>query len=88
MLPRSISTPAASSWAGTRAFTEPWVPTGMKAGVDTRPWAVLSVPALAAPSVLSIAKNGLWVKSTLVLAAATRGHVPGPPYTRWSVAPV
>jgi len=32
-LASSISAPLARSWSGVIAFTAPWVPTGMKAGV-------------------------------------------------------
>jgi hypothetical protein len=31
-------------------LTDPFVPTGMKAGVGTSPWAVRSTPARACPS--------------------------------------
>ncbi len=35
------------SWAGLTAFTVPWVPTGMKAGVRTLPRTVAKRPARA-----------------------------------------
>src|SRR5574344_1448823 len=38
-----------ASWAGVMAFTVPCVPTGMKAGVCTVPWAVWKTPARAIP---------------------------------------
>jgi hypothetical protein len=43
------SAPLARSWSGVIAFTAPWVPTGMKAGVWMGPWGVENRPARAAP---------------------------------------
>ena len=46
-----IRAPASSSVRTVIAFTAPWVPTGMKAGVSTSPCGVDITPARAAPSV-------------------------------------
>jgi len=48
VLPRIIWAPtSAVSVRGETAFTLPRVPTGMKTGVSTEPWAVSSWPARA-----------------------------------------
>src|SRR5881628_157286 len=45
--------PAASRSSGVSALTVACVPTGMKTGVSTTPWAVVRRPRRAAPSVAS-----------------------------------
>ena len=51
MLPSTTWAPMSVSSAGDMAFTDAFVPTGMKAGVSIGPCAVWSVAARAAPSV-------------------------------------
>jgi hypothetical protein len=51
VLPSTIVAPSARSSSGSTAFTVPFVPTGMNAGVGTSPCTVRKTPARAAPSV-------------------------------------
>src|SRR5262249_14863591 len=46
-----MSVPVARTVAGANPLTVAWVPTGMKAGVATKPWGVGISPQRAAPSV-------------------------------------
>src|ERR1700686_1768649 len=48
-----MSAPPARTACGSMPLTVAWVPTGMKAGVATRPWGVAISPQRAAPSVAS-----------------------------------
>src|SRR5918995_6187602 len=56
VFPRTICDPMARSSSGSRLFTVPFVPTGMKAGVRTSPCTVRRMPARAAPSVAVTSK--------------------------------
>ena len=56
MLASTICAPVSATIAGVNAFTVAAVPTGMKAGVSTVPWAVSSRPRRARPSVPVSAK--------------------------------
>ncbi len=47
MLPRITCGPISASCIGLMPLTVPWVPTGMNAGVSTRPWPVSKWPARA-----------------------------------------
>ncbi len=49
VLPRMISAPLCATSSGVTLLTQPYVPTGMKAGVRTSPRRSRSVPHLAAP---------------------------------------
>jgi hypothetical protein len=51
-LPSKISAPVAATISGVIPFTVACVPTGMKAGVATRPCGVTNSPRRAAPSLL------------------------------------
>src|SRR5262245_11221456 len=57
VFPRTISVPVSRTVSGASPFTVPCVPTGMKAGVSTRPCGVRISPWRAAPSVLSNRKE-------------------------------
>src|SRR2546428_2485344 len=50
VLPSRIVVPTARSSSGSTDLTLPFVPTGMKAGVGTSPWAVWRIPERATPS--------------------------------------
>jgi hypothetical protein len=50
VLASTTSAPVARTCSGVIAFTAPWVPTGMKAGVWTGPWGVEKRPARASPA--------------------------------------
>src|SRR3954464_2240724 len=68
--------PAASSSWGVTPLTAPSVPTGMKAGVSTTPWGVVSRPNRAAPSVAKISKvRGMEPRSRLRLRGALAGEI-------------
>src|SRR2546427_3426926 len=49
--------PAARRSSGARLLTAPRVPTGMKTGVSTTPWAVVRRPQRAAPSLATTSKR-------------------------------
>src|SRR5262252_4235729 len=51
-----MSAPAARTSSWCTPLIAPWVPTGMKAGVRTTPWAVVISPTRAAASV-AISRN-------------------------------
>ncbi len=51
MLARTISAPSDRTSSGVSPVTEPRVPTGMKAGVSTRPCGVVKAPRRALVSV-------------------------------------
>ena len=57
MLASTISAPVWRSIAGVIALTVAAVPTGMKAGVSTVPWALCRRPRRAAPSLASSSKR-------------------------------
>ena len=56
-LASTIVAPASSSCAGVTPLTEPWVATGMNAGVSTTPWGVVSRPRRAPPGLARRTSN-------------------------------
>ncbi len=56
VLASSIRLPASRRWSGVTPLTVPRVPTGMNAGVSTRPWGVHRTPARAAEPAASCAR--------------------------------
>src|SRR5258708_29816453 len=60
-----MSAPPARTACGSMPLTVAWVPTGMKAGVATRPWDVVISPQRAAPSV---AERRNWKASGIGIA--------------------
>src|SRR6202051_779015 len=65
-----MSAPPARTACGSMPLTVAWVPTGMKAGVATRPWGVVISPQRAAPSV-AIRRN--WKASDIGTAQFWQG---------------